>query len=84
MALIKYFVDCQNNKCEPLVAVIFGSGSEPLMAFDCTPNLGVPSKHTTLDDDITASTVNSYLVKVKIRNRLIHNWCFVKKPKLGT
>ena len=36
VALIKYFVDCQNNKCEPLVAIIFGSGIEPLMAIDCT------------------------------------------------
>ena len=35
MALIKYFVDCQKNKCGPLVAIIFGSESEPLMAIDC-------------------------------------------------
>ena len=35
VALIKYFVDYQNNKCEPVVAVILGSECEPL-AFDCT------------------------------------------------
>ena len=29
------FLDYKNNKCEPLVAHIFGSGSEPLMNFDC-------------------------------------------------
>ena len=36
MALIKYFVDYQKNKCERIVALIFGSGSERIMAFDCT------------------------------------------------
>ena len=47
MPLIKYFVDYQKNKCEPLVAHIFGSVSEPLMAFDCTEN-AVPPNQTVL------------------------------------
>ena len=63
-------MDCHKNKCERIVALIFGSGSERIMAFDCT----------TISSFLGRNIPGYQTIDLSYRNQLI----VTKRPLLIT